>query len=92
MYLTGSAGAYREMLWDAMGGGMRRDENGRLDRYPREYWCPCIRIGRRRIGVIGPNPDGSSGAPVGYTSRKAAIENAQRFLDRCRQLLAESQQ
>jgi hypothetical protein len=91
-YVNGRASAKKQSMWNEMGTwDPQRDDQGRLIGRPRDYWCPIVVIGKERKGVVGPNPDGSSGAPSGYLTREEAVASAERFLAKCREILSEAE-
>lgn len=80
MYLTGYASAKREMLFDHMGSEGNWDDKTKWVP-PQYYWCPSIMIGGKQHGVIGPDK------MIGHNTRKAAVAQAQAFLDQCRAIV-----
>jgi hypothetical protein len=79
-YVTGYASAVRKLLWDRDGSSAGWEEKGH--HRPQYYWTPSVMIGGKQHGVIGPNK------LIGQHTRREAIEQAEGFLQQCRDILA----
>lgn len=78
--VRGYASAVKQSLWDRDGSdsGWTKEHRGP----PHEYWCPSVRVDGTQYHCVGPN------GFYGQYTRKEAVEQAEGFLAKCREVLA----
>lgn len=83
-YVNGKPGAHVESLFNRH--GTPGDYTARIFRPPMDYYCPHVTVDGIKHNVVGPADDGGKGY-MGFYTRKEAIASAQRFIDKCKEIV-----